>query len=120
MAARRAEIVRKHDATALVQEKEEARRQKTIGLDGHVGTAEQVVNYEIEQGIVAANPGSLLGTIGAGISASQGGSIEDRRRAGKAGKAAEGLAGIVKPNVAKKQALESIANDVARMGAEGK
>lgn len=116
LAARRAEILRQRANADLVEEREDARRQVTIGLDGHVGTAEQVIDYEIEQGIIAANPGSLLGTIGAGISASMGGDIEDMRRAGRAGNAAEGLAGIVKPNVAKRKVLESIQRDVAGRG----
>lgn len=113
LAARRAEILRQRANAGLVKEREDARRQVTIGLDGHVGTAEQVINYEIEQGIIAANPGSLLGTIGAGISASMGGDIEDMRRAGRAGNAAEGLAGIVKPNVAKQKVLDSIQPNVS-------
>ncbi len=113
LAARRAEILRQRASGGLVKELEDARRQVTIGLDGHVGTAEQVINYEIEQGIIAANPGSLLGAIGAGIAASMGGDIEDMRRAGRAGNAAEGLGGIRNPNVAKRKALDAIQPNVS-------
>ena len=94
--ARRAEVLEQRASGGLADAFEGARRQLTIGLDGRVGTAESIGNYEIEQGILAANPGSLLGTIGAGISASHGGSIEDRRRVGQAGKSADGLLGILK------------------------
>lgn len=93
LAARRAEILRRREADRIAEE----RSQKVIGLDGRIGTPGQVTSYELEQGLIAANPGSLLGTIGAGISASRGGSIEDRRKAGQAGNAADGLVGFWQP-----------------------
>lgn len=82
----------------------EERSQKVIGLDGRIGTPGQVTSYELEQGLIAANPGSFLGTIGAGISASRGGSIEDRRKAGQAGNAADGLVGFWQPPLDPKKA----------------
>lgn len=93
LAARRAEILWKRKAEGLAEQQ----KQKVIGLDGRIGTPEQVAAYELEQGLIAANPGSFLGTIGAGISAALGGSIEDRRKAGQAGNAADGLVGFLQP-----------------------
>jgi len=117
LAARRAELLRRRDSTERIGEKEQERRQQTIGLDGRVGTGERIIAYEIEQGMIVANPGSLLGTIGAGISASQGGSIDDRRRVGAAGNAAQGLVSFKKPGDPDKRPPAIFQNPPAKHGA---
>jgi hypothetical protein len=66
-----------------------------MGLDGKVGTSEELARYELQQRIEAMNPGSGMGIIFAGIAAANGGTVEDIRAAGQAGNVVEGLGGGV-------------------------
>lgn len=61
--ALREETLLSRSTSALRKEREEARRQVYIGLDGYVGTAERLDRYEREHALAAANPGSTLGSI---------------------------------------------------------
>jgi hypothetical protein len=72
----------------------EAKR-KYIGLDGHVGTADELARYELEQRMIAANPGSGTGALLAGLASMRGGSVDDIRAAGEAGNLVEGIGGGV-------------------------
>jgi hypothetical protein len=66
--------------------------QRYIGLDGRQGTLEQLVDYELEQRVLAMNPGTTAGAIAAGVSANRGGTTEDIRAAGELGNTIEGIA----------------------------
>ena len=58
---RRAQLLRKdHEAVNAPDPK-----QRTIGLDGLQGTLQTAVDYEIEQRILAMNPGTTTGAIAA-------------------------------------------------------
>jgi len=86
---RRAQLLRKdHEAVNAPDPK-----QRTIGLDGLQGTLQTAVDYEIEQRILAMNPGTTTGAIAA--TAFRNGSVEDMRAAGTFGNAVEGIAGAV-------------------------
>ncbi|MBX3217827.1 MAG: hypothetical protein KF850_37820 [Labilithrix sp.] len=88
--ARRAELLRLRDNGAAARADDEARKQITLGADGRVGAAESIALYEMEQHILAANPGTTLGAI---LAATQAGDLEGMRRAGQAGNMVEGVAG---------------------------
>jgi hypothetical protein len=73
---------------------EQARR-KQIGVDGRVGTADELDCYERQQTIDAMNPGSTLGSVMATYSTIITGEVDvDRmRKMGETGNAAEGVLG---------------------------
>lgn len=91
LAARRRQLVAGVAMATTIAEQEAARTQKTIGLDGFVGTAESVDAYEREQKLAAANPGSTLGTLLAVWLGN--GDVQRMRAAGGLGNAIEGVAG---------------------------
>lgn len=93
LAARRRQLVTGAAMATTIAEQEAARTQKTIGLDGFVGTAETVEAYEREQKIAAANPGSTLGTLLAVWLGN--GDVQRMRAAGGLGNAIEGVGGGV-------------------------
>jgi len=68
-------------------------QQRVIGLDGLQSTLATAVDYEIEQRIIAMNPGTTTGALAA--TAFRNGSVEDMRAAGTLGNAVEALAGSV-------------------------
>lgn len=86
--ARRADLLRKRD----VEEIERGQNELQIGLDGRQGTARWLVEYELEQRVIAMNPGTTTGSIAAAVAATRGGTTEEIRAAGQAGNAAEGVA----------------------------
>lgn len=69
-----------------------------IGLDGQLGTVDALIDYELEQRLLAMNPGTVAGSYFATIAAVSGGDTDDIRAAGAAGNAlgglAQGLAGV--------------------------
>lgn len=69
-------------------------RRAQMGLDGHVGTGDQVDAYERDQAIEAMNPGTTLGSLMAAYALMSGGlDVQQMRTMGNAGNAIEGLAG---------------------------
>lgn len=87
--ARRAELL----SAARAKADEADRSRKYIGLDGRIGTAEDLASYETEQYILAVNPGTTMGSLLAATAAASGGDVEAIRRAGSAGNQAERLGG---------------------------
>jgi hypothetical protein len=73
----------------------ERARRKQIGVDGRVGTADEVDRYDRQQAIDAMNPGSTLGSMMATYSTIINGEVDvDRmRQMGETGNAAEGVLG---------------------------
>ncbi len=80
---------RRASLAASVKRDEQSGKQKTIGLDGRVGTREAVEAYELEEYVKALNPGTTAGTIAAAF----GGDVEQKRRLGALGNLAEGALG---------------------------
>lgn len=64
-----------------------------IGLDGRQGTFEQLVDYELEQRVLATNPGTTLGSLTATAATVAGGTTEQIRAAGEVGNAVQSVAG---------------------------
>lgn len=60
-------------------------KQLYMGLDGRVGTKEQLDAYELGEYVKAMQSETSFGSIAAGVTAVKGGSVEDMRRAGEAG-----------------------------------
>jgi hypothetical protein len=88
--ARRSEALRLQSNGANAHAADEARQRVTIGVDGRVGKLEDVITSEMEQQILAANPGTTLGAV---LAATSAGDVEGMRRRGKLGNAVEGVAG---------------------------
>lgn len=66
-----------------------------IGLDGRQGTFEQLVDYELEQRVLAMNPGTTAGSLAAAGATMLGADTNGIRAAGAAGNAWQAAAGMV-------------------------
>ena len=65
-----------------------------IGLDGKVGTFQALVSYELEERILAGNPGTTTGSWTATLAIRGKATTEEVRAAGELGNAVENLAGV--------------------------
>jgi len=83
---RRAKLV-----TAPIHREED--RTLYIGLDGKIGTFQALVDYELEERILAGNPGTVTGSTAATFARYR--STDEMRAAGQLGNAVGGLGGAI-------------------------